>query len=300
MAILTYADVKDKASTLRAMTSLDREEFEALAVGLGAVWNHLEEQAGREASTGGRPPPLRAIEEELLFILCSTGRVTPSRKGGGMCLGSVRGKRMAGVTAGVGYGRRRSSARVMGRRGGRRSCGRGWKKRRGKRLGWTGRHGGSTARRTTSVNGSTTAVKKAHTVKNTRVAGLEDRQIKYVSETPEGKKHDKKSCDEDGIRTPPGSSLYRDSGFQGHAIEGVAIYQPKKKPRGGELSADAKAHHRLISSVRLGVEQVIAGVKRCRIVKDVFRNTQEDYADTVMELACGLHNFRNHCRLEAY
>ena len=32
MAILTYEDVKDKASTLRAMTSLDRDEFEALAV----------------------------------------------------------------------------------------------------------------------------------------------------------------------------------------------------------------------------------------------------------------------------
>lgn len=69
MAILTYADVKEKASTLRAMTSLDREEFEALAVVFGEVWNHQEEQAGREASTGGRPPQLRAIEEKLFFIL---------------------------------------------------------------------------------------------------------------------------------------------------------------------------------------------------------------------------------------
>ena len=60
MAILTYEEVKDKASTLRAMTSLDREEFEALAVVFGEAWNHQEEQAGREASTGGRPPQLRA------------------------------------------------------------------------------------------------------------------------------------------------------------------------------------------------------------------------------------------------
>jgi hypothetical protein len=33
-------------------------------------------------------------------------------------------------------------------------------------------------------------------------------------------------------------------------------------------------------------------IKRCRIVKDLFRNTKEMYDDLVMEIACGLHNFR--------
>jgi hypothetical protein len=45
------------------------------------------------------------------------------------------------------------------------------------------------------------------------------------------------------------------------------------------------------------VEHVIAGVKRCRIVKDVFRNTTEAFDDLVMELACGLHNFRVNFRI---
>ena len=36
----------------------------------------------------------------------------------------------------------------------------------------------------------------------------------------------------------------------------------------------------------------MAGVKRCRIVKDVLRNTAEGISDTVMEAACGLHNLR--------
>ncbi len=36
--------------------------------------------------------------------------------------------------------------------------------------------------------------------------------------------------------------------------------------------------------------------QRCRIVKDIFRNTKEKYDDLVMEIACGLHNFRVHCR----
>ena len=61
MAILTYEDVKDKASTLRAMTSVDREEFEALAVAFGEVWAQQERRAGREASTGGRPAQLRVL-----------------------------------------------------------------------------------------------------------------------------------------------------------------------------------------------------------------------------------------------
>jgi hypothetical protein len=41
---------------------------------------------------------------------------------------------------------------------------------------------------------------------------------------------------------------------------------------------------------------VIAGVKRCRIVKDVLRLTKTGIADMVMEIACGLHNLRVSCR----
>jgi hypothetical protein len=33
-------------------------------------------------------------------------------------------------------------------------------------------------------------------------------------------------------------------------------------------------------------------VKRSRSVKDVLRNTQEDFSDWVMVAACGLHNLR--------
>ena len=39
------------------------------------------------------------------------------------------------------------------------------------------------------------------------------------------------------------------------------------------------------------MEHIIAGIKRCRIVKDLFRNTKEQYDDLVMEIACALHNF---------
>jgi hypothetical protein len=50
------------------------------------------------------------------------------------------------------------------------------------------------------------------------------------------------------------------------------------------------------SPARVVVEKVIAGVKRCRIVKDVLRLTTDGSSDLVMEVACGLHNFRVSCR----
>jgi len=52
----------------------------------------------------------------------------------------------------------------------------------------------------------------------------------------------------------------------------------------------------LFSSLRVVVEHVIAGVKRCRIVKEVLRLTKADISDQVMEIACGLHNLRVSCR----
>ena len=52
----------------------------------------------------------------------------------------------------------------------------------------------------------------------------------------------------------------------------------------------------LLSSIRVVVEHAIAGVKRCRIVKDVLRLTKAGIADRVREIACGLHNLRVSCR----
>ena len=52
----------------------------------------------------------------------------------------------------------------------------------------------------------------------------------------------------------------------------------------------------LISRARVVVENGLAGVKRCRIVKDVLRLTTEGISDLVMEIACGLHNLRVSCR----
>jgi len=62
------------------------------------------------------------------------------------------------------------------------------------------------------------------------------------------------------------------------------------------LSTADKWMNGIFAGARVLVENTIAGVKRCRIVKDVFRNTKEGFSDLVMEVACSLHNLRMDCR----
>lgn len=60
-----------------------------------------------------------------------------------------------------------------------------------------------------------------------------------------------------------------------------------------------KRRNRALSRIRVRVEHVIAGVKRCRSVKDVLRNTKDDFSDLLMVNACGLHNLRRTFRKRA-
>ena len=136
-----------------------------------------------------------------------------------------------------------------------------------------------------------TVVKKQHTVKNNALVDMLCKVI-FLTDTVEGKKHDKKLADESDYSLPEGSKLAQDSGFQGFNLENVAILQPKKKPKGGELSDLEKNINQWHSSLRIRVEHAIGGVKRYRIVKDKIRNWKAGFKDSVMETCCGLHNFR--------
>ena len=64
--MLSYEDLKQKPKTLMAMTSLSPSEFDELLVLFAAAWN---EEAGRDAAKGGRPPILANMDDRLLFIL---------------------------------------------------------------------------------------------------------------------------------------------------------------------------------------------------------------------------------------
>lgn len=120
----------------------------------------------------------------------------------------------------------------------------------------------------------------------------EDCRIRALSPGYAGKWHEKSIVDETPYVLPIGSRLYQDMGFQGFAVEGVRIQQPTKKPRGGALTAEQKDENRRISSEKMRIEHTICSVKRCRIIKDRLRYWKETIRDLLMEIACGLHNFR--------
>lgn len=134
--------------------------------------------------------------------------------------------------------------------------------------------------------------KKRHTIKNNVIIDKSNGKIKGLSQTSIGKKHDKKLADEQHLRFPAGSKLWKDTGFQGYEPRNTQTFQPQKKPKGRTLSPAEKTENAAISSQRIGVEHSIGGVKTFAIVRDIFRNLKADFDDLVMETACGLHNLR--------
>ena len=141
--------------------------------------------------------------------------------------------------------------------------------------------------------------KKQHTMKNNLMIAA-DSKVVLLTPTCEGRIHDKRIAETVGYSPPRGSILYQDSGFQGFTCPDVKIIQPKKKPKGRRLTVEEKAKNREISSIRIRVEHAIAGIKRCRIVKEKLRNYKKGFADLVMETCCGLHNFRLNFRPWSY
>jgi hypothetical protein len=133
--------------------------------------------------------------------------------------------------------------------------------------------------------------KKRHTLKNVLVVD-EFGSIRFLSDTYEGRAHDKRIADEAKYTLPTASLLYQDAGFQGFDLHGVLVMQPKKKPRHRTLTLQEKADNRRISSVRVRIEHVIGDLKRYRIIREVIRSGCSEFRDKVMETCCGLHNFR--------
>ena len=299
--MLSYESIKDRPKLLRAMTSLNREEFEYVCTLFEQAWDEYKENKGyHDESQGGRKPALKTPDEKLFFILFYM-KLYPLQEVIGYLFGMSQSQanywihvlsqvlKMAlryndylpqRVPEKMAEKLRKDATKAVALDGTERRRQRPLDNKKQK-LYYSGK-------------------KKAHTLKNDLIVGINDMEIIYLSKTYEGKTQDKKIAEEEELSYPQGIHLYQDKGFQGYQPDGVIIHQPQKKPKGGELSSAEKEQNRLISRVRVVIEHVISGIKRCRIVKDVFRNTKEAYDDLVMEIACGLHNLRTDYRLQSY
>ncbi|MDM8524791.1 transposase family protein [Desulfococcaceae bacterium HSG8] len=297
-----YEDVKKNEKLLIALTSLTIAESEELLAVWERVWdeqvatNQTEGRDRERGFGGGRKPVLEKDEDKLLFILCYF-KTCPLQIVPGHMFGMSQSQANERIHRPDGI--LKTALAEMGH----------LPERDPEKLAETLAEDGESNLITDGADRKIqrpkdnekqkeyySGKKKTHTVKNNVVAGAEDRKVKYLSGTCEGKKSDKKLCDEENLTFPAEVTLYKDKGFQGYEPEGTETRQPKKKPKGGELSIDEEVENAVISGIRIVVEHVISGIKRCRIVKDVFRNTKSNFNDLVTEIACGLHNLRTSYR----
>lgn len=124
--------------------------------------------------------------------------------------------------------------------------------------------------------------------------------LHYLSPTESGRVHDKKVADEYPLCLPPGSVLRQDLGFLGHRPLGVRVEIPHKKPPKAELTFAQCLYNRMLRALRIVIEHVHSGIKRLRMVGDKLRLRGDWFRDTVMVVACGLHNLRVRSPHRAY
>ena len=295
--VLSYQSLQNKPRIFQSLTGMSLSEFEDLLPSFEQAWqayvqeHHIQGKTRQRSYGGGRRGQLRADCDKLLFILVYF-RLYPTQAVQGYLFGMGQPQanewvhKLSGVlNQALGYEKQlpERDARKLEALlnecpvlefvidGTDRQVNRPKDKEQRKKF-YSGK-------------------RKAHAVKNNVIAERRGK-VKYLSETYEGKKHDKAIADEEDYQFPAGSRLWQDTGFQGFAPAGVIVLQPKKKPRNRELTDAQKQLNRLISKQRVPIEHHIGGIKRSQIVMQKFRNRKQDYVDQVMETACGLHNFR--------
>jgi len=136
--------------------------------------------------------------------------------------------------------------------------------------------------------------KKCHTKKRQIICTPEGRLV-GISTVVSGKTNDK-TLAEDSLyllHAPPESTGLADLGYQGINIAGydVKIGMPIKKKRKQELSDSEKETNRIVSSVRVKIENVIGRLKFSKMFSDKIRY-RLPIDDMVSNVVGGLYNFK--------
>lgn len=124
----------------------------------------------------------------------------------------------------------------------------------------------------------------------------QDRIIKYLSYSHEGKQHDYRILKE---IFKPGENWFKkfklnvDLGYLGikKDYESIDIAIPHKKSKYQPLTDNQKNENKDMASERIKVEHSIGGMKRYRILSDRLRTHLIDFYDDVLGVCAGLWNF---------
>lgn len=103
-----------------------------------------------------------------------------------------------------------------------------------------------------------------------------------------GKTHDFKLFKNSNIHTK--KKILADTGYLGITKSNLNSEIPHKKLKGKRLTKEQKEENRKLSSQRILVENVIASVKRFRILREKYRNRRKRFG-LRFNLIAGIHNF---------
>jgi hypothetical protein len=280
--------------SMKALTGLSREEFEALVLEFGKVLHaYLESRPNRQRKIGaGQKGHLPTIQDKLFFILFYVKTYPTFDVLSAFC-GKSRGRCCTAVHLYLEILEKTLGHQVQLPEGKITSIQEFQKKfpdvkdvfvdgterpiQKPKSQKRNGRH----------YSGK----KKRHTRKNVVVTD-ENKRILMITPTKPGRRHDKNCADRSHLinTIPQDVGLWADSAFCGmqHLHKNTVISKRGRKNK--PLTAEEKQENRVISSLRICVEHAIGGIKRYRATTDVLRNKIGRFDDRVIRVAAGLWN----------
>lgn len=118
--------------------------------------------------------------------------------------------------------------------------------------------------------------KKRHTVKN-EIIVTDKGRIASASGDMAGRRHDIE-VRRRGPPLPEDARVYADSGYQGYQEDHKEFEIPYKRSKKKPLTKDQKEYNRVLSSFRVLVENILARMKRYRILSDRYRYARSSHA----------------------
>ena len=236
--MLKYENLKKKPKEFLAATGLKVEEFEAVLSVFGPQYRKryaeetIDGKARQRRAGGGGKPNLDTMEDKLLFILVYE-KTYPLQTMLGLQFGLSQGRANIWIHRLLPIVREAlASLRLTPERDGQAVAHSGLATEGGADLVIDGTER-PRARPVDSQEQSDyySGKRKAHTDKNLVLVNTHSQKVVYLSETQPGRKHDKKLADEAAIVYPSGTTLGKDTGFQGYEPSGVVAWQPKKSPK---------------------------------------------------------------------
>ena len=132
--------------------------------------------------------------------------------------------------------------------------------------------------------------KKRHTLK-TEIRTTPEGKIVHVSQSAPGSCHDFALYKKDPLRNKK-IKVLADSGYQGLDKLHPRTEIPYKKPKGKLLSESKKIYNRVLSRVRVKVENTLGNIKVFKILSERYRNKRLRY-NVKFRIIAGIVNLKN-------